>query len=85
MAMTNEEIRALLPTISDRPQIYYDLVRTLVAEGFTHDHRTAEWVKEMPYPEPNVRGRICFTEEGDKAWLKHPVQHGGGTSHHLGD
>lgn len=62
--MTNKQIKALIPTLSERPEVYYDLVRRLVAEGFTFAHDSAEWCKNK------VRGRICFTQT--EAWLRHP-------------
>jgi len=62
--MTDRQIKALVPTLSWRPPVYYDLVRRLVAEGFVFRHNTAEWSNGR------VRGRICCT--ATKAWLRHP-------------
>ena len=61
--MTNQEIRQMIPTISDRPQVYYDLVRRLIAEGFSINHTLAEWSNG------EVTGRICCTP--NRAWLRH--------------
>ena len=64
--MTNQEIDAVLVTISKRPQAWYDKVNELVAQGYTFRHATAEWVRK------DERCRICFT--ADRAWIRHPHQ-----------
>ena len=66
--MTNQEISALIPTLSPRPQIYYDLVRKLVADGFKFNHGTAEWSHEN-----GERGRIHVHCKQTHACLQHPA------------
>lgn len=64
-------IKALMPTISERPECWYKLVERLVSEGFVyHADHVGEWRKGNGTTEPVVRGRICFTPT--KAWLRHP-------------
>lgn len=67
--MTNKEISALIPTLSERPAVYFDLVRKLVDEGFIFDHKTAEWIDSTQ----TVRGRICWQVNStqNRAWLRH--------------
>jgi hypothetical protein len=74
--MTDQEISALVPTLSPRPKVWYDLVRLLVSEGFVHKHETAEWIKG------EVRGRICTQVNASRpyAWLRH---HDNQQSHHI--
>ena len=71
MELTNEAIAALAPTLSQRPPHYYDLVRKLLADGFSYRHQTAEWHKTVTDGglSGEVRGRICWT--ADRAWLRH--------------
>ena len=64
--MTDAEIKALVPTISERPKVWYDKIRELLSQGFIAKHETAEWVN----PETGERGRICYTPT--KAWLRNP-------------
>jgi hypothetical protein len=79
--ITNEEIAALIPTLSERPRHYYDLIRKLVADGFKYDHREAEFYKVETNGRWSgmVRGRICWTP--NRAWLRHRDN---AQSHHVG-
>ena len=69
MPITNKEIDSFIRTGSHRPQVWYNMVRQLVREGFVFNHLSGKWI----HPD-GEKGSICT--QGNRAWLHHPHQDG---------